>query len=279
MMLKSAVQKGDQLRTISASRRTDMVASNPQNLAQLLYEKAPPDSTHTLVLWTKNPHNILFDKVLRSRLEKYNQLFLHLSITGLGATMLEPGAPPADTVLSMLPALADFLSGPERINIRFDPIVHFKLLDNSLVCNLEYFSYLAPAISDVGITRAFTSWVQIYGKVASRLNKLGIKAVELTDEKLRNEAEWLQQVARKNDIDLLGCCVPNWPRSSCIDGSLLNQLNPLGNKTSIRRAKGQRKLCGCTESLDIGWYHSCMHGCVYCYGNPQTCTLGQNREN
>ena len=73
---------------VSASRRTDMVASDPTGLATTLAEKAPIESTHTVVLWTKNPQNIFECPALMAQLKLYDQLFLHLSITGLGGSAM-----------------------------------------------------------------------------------------------------------------------------------------------------------------------------------------------
>ena len=269
MSMNAAWQNTKPLKIISASRRTDMPASDPQNLADRLEEKAPPRLTHTVVLWTKNPYNLLHHQALRKQLVKYEQLFVLLSITGLGGSCLEPRVPAPEDITAMLPALIRFVGSPQRIAVRFDPIVHFQMPDESSICNLEYFAALAPEIASHGITRVITSWVQIYGKVARRLNRMGIKVVEISDKKQHSEMEWLHALAGRYNITVNGCCVPGWPRSRCIDGPYLNQLHPQSKTASTERARGQRALCGCTESLDIGWYHSCIHGCIYCYGNPQ----------
>ncbi|RGT71530.1 DUF1848 family protein [Ruminococcus sp. AF18-22] len=31
---------------------------------------------------------------------------------------------------------------------------------------------------------------------------------------------------------------------------------------SAQKAKGQRPVCGCIESIDIGAYNTCLNGCV-----------------
>lgn len=42
--------------------------------------------------------------------------------------------------------------------------------------------------------------------------------------------------------------------------------------------KGQRRLCGCLISKDIGMYNTCRHFCVYCYANTSRNIVTENAQ-
>jgi len=254
-------------RVISASRRIDMVACFPDELVRLLDEKCPPEQTHTLVVWTKNPANLLDHEALHHYCRQY-PMYLHVTITGMGSTVLEPNVPPSRETLALLGPLVDYVGDPARIRIRFDPIVHLQLPDGETFCNLDRFESIAKEAHTHGIRDFSISWMAAYKKVVSRLRKRGIAEIPVSDEQRTEELGRLSERASRYPITLHGCCVPGMPVSRCIDGELLARLHPEQSPCSSQKAKGQRTACGCTESLDIGWYHPCPHGCLYCYANP-----------
>lgn len=246
-----------------------MVAFFPQELVDFLMRRCPPEKVHSIVLWSKNPRNLLNHQPLRKTLSQYSQLFLHYTITGMGGALLEPGVPSPEDALKMLKLLKDYLGGSERIRLRFDPIVYLKMKDGVSYTNHQYFVSIAEAAARVGIENMIVSWMAVYPKVRRRLAKHGIQPESLSGEMREEESEWLLYEAKRIGVRVTGCCVPGLPASNCIDGSLLSRLHPNQDQASEQKAKGQRKLCTCTESWDIGWYYPCPGGCLYCYARPE----------
>ncbi|UCF79714.1 MAG: DUF1848 family protein [Candidatus Eiseniibacteriota bacterium] len=257
------------LRVISASRRIDMVGTAPQNLSETLRTRFLPSDVHTLVIWTKDPVTLLTHRDLRSTVSSYGQLFVHFTITGMGATRLEPRSPPAEEALSALGPLVELVGRPERVRVRFDPIVHLVLPSGRTYCNVRHFERVVRRAGTLGIPSVTVSWMECYAKVRRRLASQGISPQPVSAELVREETERMLRECARQGMRLLGCCAEGLESSRCIDGELLSSLHPLGLECSVAKARGQRTLCRCTASLDIGWYSPCAHGCLYCYANPK----------
>ncbi len=275
---------------ISASRRTDLVACFPDWLAAALRAgrvRVPgprggvrdvdldPGSVHTVVLWSKDFANLVRNASgLRDILETYDQLYFHFTVTGLGGTAVEAGSPPPAEALAQLPALTAIAGRPERVTVRFDPVVFWR--EGGLVrSNLEFFGTVAEAAAGCGVRDVRMSFAQWYKKARARAASRGFDWVDPPDSEKLALAGRLAGEAAAKGLVLHACTqpllagVPGLRPSSCIDSRLLERLHPRGDPASHRKDAGQRAGCLCTESRDIGTYaQACPHGCVYCYANP-----------
>jgi hypothetical protein len=256
-----------ELLVLSASRRTDLVGCYPEILIDRL-KKYPPDRVHSIVIWTKNPENLFKKRPLKLILNSYRQVYVHLTITGMGGGDFEPHVPSWQETVSMLGPLAEMTKDPERISWRFDPIVEVEK-DGKKYTNKDLFPLLAGAIAPRGIKNCRISWVSPYKKAVTRMNQRGWRLVQKTQDEKKAQGKELEEVANEMGITLHFCSVEGFPISRCIDGEMLNRLHPDGLRCSEEKAKGQRELCGCTRSLDIGWYTDrCRNECMYCYALP-----------
>ena len=256
------------LRVISASRRVEMVGCYPKKLIEILKKRCPPEKVHSIVLWSKDPRNLIENTELSDCLNRYSQLFLHLTVSGMGGSCLEKGIPGSSEIFQILPELIRFTGDPGRVRLRFDPLVHLKFPDGRSYTNLDRFIKVAEEAKKEKIKYITVSWMEAYPKVVKRLKKYGIEVEQVSAEKRKEEADWILKMAKKRGISILGCCAPNLPIGRCIDGGLLTELHPGKLSASIKMALGQRSLCRCTESWDIGWYYPCPGSCLYCYANP-----------
>ncbi len=255
-----------ELLILSASRRTDLVACYPDIFLERLRDY-PPQDVHSVVIWTKNPRNMIAEGELRRVLKNYRQIFVHLTITGMGAGEFEPMTSPWEETVAMIRPLVDLTGDPRRIAWRFDPILEAES-SKETYGNFALFPTLASAIASFGIETCRVSWVSPYRKVVARLAKKGWRLKSRDPETRKKQAEELETIASRNGMRVFFCSMEGFPVSKCIDGAFLSDIHPDRLSASRERAKGQRPLCGCTESLDIGWYSlRCRQGCLYCYAS------------
>jgi hypothetical protein len=205
---------------------------------------------------------------LKKTLKNYRQIFIHLTITGMGGGEFEPMIPSWAETVQMIGPLIDLVGDPTRITWRFDPILEVQGGGRSF-STFDLFLRLASAISPWGIQTCRVSWVSPYKKVLARLARKGWHLIprDLRDRKV--QAEQMEKIASTHGMKIYFCSMEGFPLSRCIDGEFLSETHPDGLTCSREKARGQRQFCGCTKSLDIGSYSlRCKHGCLYCYATP-----------
>jgi DNA repair photolyase len=234
-------------------------------------EEIEVENIHTLVVWTKNPRNMLVHPGLRRILKELDHIYVLLTVTGLGGTALEPYAPTRERIFEQLPRIIDLFGSPKRLAIRYDPLIDVINDEETRISNIDVrlFEDVLNRAHALGIERVIVSCVTVYGKVRKRLENNGF---EIVDHPIEEMVDFITKEmiprAEERGMELSTCVLPNLTTKGCIDGATLSQLHPHGKPCSLAKDTSQRENCHCTKSVDIGQWFACYHNCLYCYGNP-----------
>jgi hypothetical protein len=276
-------------RIISVSRRTDIPAFYggwfmgriqegfagvvaPYGGKRYLVSLIPQD-VDCFVFWSKDftpfvPHLDTLDRL-------GYRFYFNYTLTALPAVF--ETSVDKEAALKTLQYLGERYS-PRHINWRFDPIILSNITGADFY--LDHFERLVAQLAG-RVERCYFSFVTEYEKVKRNLLPLlsdqGIRLLQPQPEERVALADRLAAIADRHGIRMYSCCGdyllgPRIHKAHCIDGAIIEQLFfPQG---FAHKAKPTRKECGCTESIDIGTYDTCPHGCLYCYANANKAVAG-----
>ena len=271
---------------LSVSRRTDIPAfytewffnrlmegyvlvRNPMNYHQVSRIILNPDIIDCIVFWTKDPANML-DKL--DLLEEYNYYF-QVTITPYDST-IERNVAQKDCIIESFQKLSGLI-GKKRTVWRYDPIILTGKTD--IEYHKKHFGIMASRLE--GYTeRCIISFIDIYKKTERNMKSFDVAAVSEKDMTELGKA--LSDMASRHGFSVAACSElidlssAGIEHAKCIDDGLISDIT--GENIYARKDKNQRDACGCVESIDIGAYNTCKHGCLYCYANYSDSTVNSN---
>ena len=270
---------------ISASRRTDIPAFyadwlmgriragfcrvanpvNPRIVSEVSLRAADVDA---IAFWSKNPAPLLphlpelADRGLR---------FFFLFTVNDYPPALEPFVPPIERRLAVFGELAQRV-GAERVIWRYDPIILSDRMDAAR--HAASFARIAAAL-DGATRRVVVSAIDYYRKTERRLAAVERSTGETfcrtpeSDSRLAPLLAQMRTAAAAHGMEIRSCAESDAfaqagiAPGACIDAGYLRET--FGLALSPRKDPGQRPLCRCAASRDIGAPDTCLHGCAYCY--------------
>lgn len=273
---------------ISASRRTDIPAfysdwfinrleagyvmvPNPFNPKMVSQVSLTPDKVDCLVFWTKNPKPMM---AKLDRLADYNYYF-QFTLNPYGKD-IECNVPSLEKRIDIFKQLSDRI-GREKVVWRYDPI----LINGTYNLNFheDVFTRITEALKD-HTEKCMLGFIDHYVHIRSVMEKEGIYPLK-TDDIYRMGISFkksadlygmqLETCTVKVDLSHLGI-----PGGMCVDKALIERI--IGYPIKAGKDKNQRDICRCIESIDIGMYESCSHGCLYCYAIKGHYTSDRNRQ-
>ena len=263
---------------LSASRRTDIpaffsewfmnriregfvMARNPMNYNHVSKINLSPQVVDCIVFWSKNPAPLL---PCLDELKKDYPFYFQYTINGYESD-LEPNLPPIDErIRTFLDISAKF--GKDSVIWRYDPII---LTDQyTPEWHINTFCRLAERLKGYTDTCVF-SFVDLYDKVKNNMKQFAVSP--FLPKETESISEAFSKAAMVNGMKLntwseaVDLARYNIGRSCCIEKIRIEKLT--GCEIKAKKDTNQRPECGCIESVDIGQYNTCLHGCKYCYAN------------
>lgn len=208
----------------------------------------------------------LTDELIDKLIEHKDKCILHLTVTGMGGTKVEPGVWSYVVTKLQLQKLLEKRFPVEQVVLRVNPIIP---TDKGLATAQR----VVESYSNLGITRCRMSILDMYKHVKQRFMVADILPPYSTFHAPRTT---LTAAYRRMDTVCYAAgmarewcgepLIDSKPCISYVDMAILKKNIPLiGNKG---QRKGQRKGCSCPANkvqLIPHQLKACPNGCLYCY--------------
>lgn len=256
-----------------------------------------------VVFWTKNPRPIIpYLHILDNLGIHY---YFQVTLNDYAHEGLEPNLPSLEQRIETFKELSDII-GKERIIWRFDPVLFSSgtsprtILSRIWRIGRELKGYTNKLVFSFVDIHAYRKVQNNLVKESSLFTQETVERGEGTDAQREEFADGLCKLKNiwKNegwDLTVATCAESldlerfDIVHNRCIDGELMEEVfgddkelvyylrtgklpepglfDDMPTTHKNLKDMGQRRLCGCMISKDIGMYNTCRHFCVYCYAN------------
>ncbi|XFO67096.1 hypothetical protein SPSIL_032750 [Sporomusa silvacetica DSM 10669] len=243
---------------------------NPKQISKIPLNTEAVDC---IVFWTKNAAPMM-DKLDTIDALGYPYYF-QWTMTPYGKSV-EYNLPDKAKVIDSFKALSDKI-GSQRTIWRYDPIIISRQFP--IAYHVHAFAKMCHLLK--GYTnKCIFSYIDLYAKIRKRTKS--IVDSETDTQTMFKIAEEFAEIAKLNNISLETCSEQTElsqfgiRHSACINKHTIETI--IGYAIDVKKVKGQREYCQCIDSIDIGAYDCCSHGCVYCYATASEKAVLENRK-
>ncbi|MGA2507929.1 MAG: DUF1848 domain-containing protein [Chitinispirillaceae bacterium] len=234
------------------------------------------------VFWSKNPRP--FFPILEEIDRRGLPCYFHVTINDYEKEGLEQGVPPLAERIETFKQLSGMI-GSRRVIWRFDPLIITDTLSPSgLISRIRGIGNELAGHTE----RLTVSFITLYAKVVRSLNNAGVRIREWDDAGRAAVLKDIGDCARRWGLSAVSCAEDKdygrygIAHGKCIDDALIAEVFGHDGKLAeflrdggAAKDKGQRPLCRCIISKDIGAYGTCDHRCVYCYAGAKSRYTGR----
>ena len=227
------------------------------------------------VFWSKNPRP--FFPVLDELDRRGIKYLFHFTVNDYEHEGLEPQVPRIEERIKTFKLLSARI-GRQRLIWRFDPLVITGYCTTDrLIGRIEKIGNSIASSTD----RLIISFIAPYAKVSRNLHNAGIRLVPWDGISRDRMLQGIGKLCASWRLPVFTCADDTGGtndgimRGKCIDERHIERLWGADDAELMRylrngggvKDRGQRPLCRCIKSKDIGGYNTCGHLCAYCYAN------------